>query len=190
MEYHIIINGEKSGPHPLDRLKMLGVGPDTYVWCQGMDDWAFAKDVAEVAAVIDAPVQDIPPFKPQQPLCQQTYKQQVQAPQGYDSQEYQHQGQDRPGYTTRQNTGNDGKPAFFNWLPLAIVATVLGSIIYFAGGIPGAIAIPKAIAARRAYNAGDYAAAAANNRIAMILSIVSGGIFAIFFTIVLFVAIS
>lgn len=184
MEYYIIINGEKSGPHALGQLKMLGVGPDTYVWCQGMPDWAFAKDVAEVAAVIIPARPNVPPT-PQAP--KQTYQQPYQQQPYQQQQQYQQPRQQtfqQPQQQYQQPAGVD-KAASFNWIPLSIIATVLGSMIYLVGGIPGAIGIAKAVTARKAFNVGDYATAAANNRVAMILSIVSGGIFAVFFTIIL-----
>lgn len=43
-----MIEGERRGPYELDELVEAGVGPDTYVWCKGMDDWQKAEDVADI----------------------------------------------------------------------------------------------------------------------------------------------
>lgn len=43
-----MIDGERRGPFPLERLPEMGVHPSTYVWCKGMDDWEKAEDVADI----------------------------------------------------------------------------------------------------------------------------------------------
>lgn len=48
MRYFAMIDGERRGPFELDQLPDAGVGPDTYVWCKGMDDWEKAADVADI----------------------------------------------------------------------------------------------------------------------------------------------
>ena len=47
-KYYIRIKGEQRGPFPLDQLPQEGVRPSTYVWCDGMDNWEKAEDVAEI----------------------------------------------------------------------------------------------------------------------------------------------
>lgn len=47
-KYYIRIKGEQRGPFPLDQLPQEGVRPTTYVWCDGMDDWEKAENVAEI----------------------------------------------------------------------------------------------------------------------------------------------
>lgn len=50
---HAIIDGQQCGPYTLkefvDLIQQSRITPDTYVWKQGMPDWALAKDVADVA---------------------------------------------------------------------------------------------------------------------------------------------
>lgn len=48
MRYFAMIDGERRGPFELSELAEAGVGPDTYVWCKGMDDWQKAEDVADI----------------------------------------------------------------------------------------------------------------------------------------------
>ncbi len=43
-----MIDGERRGPFPLEKLKEEGITPDTFVWCKGMDDWERAEDVADI----------------------------------------------------------------------------------------------------------------------------------------------
>lgn len=46
--YFAMIDGRQVGPLVLGALAESGVGPETYVWCKGMDDWQQAADVAEI----------------------------------------------------------------------------------------------------------------------------------------------
>lgn len=50
--YHLQGRNDRHGPLDLDamrRLVLAGVvGPDTYVWADGMPDWRFARDVPAV----------------------------------------------------------------------------------------------------------------------------------------------
>ncbi len=41
-------DGQRRGPYRIDQLVEAGVGPSTYVWCKGMDDWQRADEVAEI----------------------------------------------------------------------------------------------------------------------------------------------
>lgn len=47
-KYYAMLHGTSAGPYTLAELHAAGVGPDTYVWCKGMSDWAKAEDVAEI----------------------------------------------------------------------------------------------------------------------------------------------
>lgn len=48
MKYFAIIDDVQCGPFLLEELADNGVGPDTYVWCKGMDDWKQAREVADI----------------------------------------------------------------------------------------------------------------------------------------------
>lgn len=54
-----MIDGERRGPFELDQLAQEGVGPDTYVWCKGMDDWQKAEDVADICRHFRRHISDI-----------------------------------------------------------------------------------------------------------------------------------
>lgn len=47
-KFFAIIDGERRGPFTLEELEGAGVGPDTYVWCKGMQKWRRARHVADV----------------------------------------------------------------------------------------------------------------------------------------------
>lgn len=46
--YFAMVDGEKVGPFPLEEMADRGVGPDTYIWTKGMDDWEPAGDNADI----------------------------------------------------------------------------------------------------------------------------------------------
>jgi len=71
-EWHIVNKqGAQAGPYNLPQIKQLiaqqEVTLDTYVWKQGMPNWAFAKDVMEIASQFGAvpppppPISQMPP---------------------------------------------------------------------------------------------------------------------------------
>ena len=45
MEYTIVINGKPEGPYPLERLKEMGLKPDTFVRTPEMDDYKEAHEI-------------------------------------------------------------------------------------------------------------------------------------------------
>lgn len=47
-KFFAIINGERRGPFTLEEMERVGVCPDTYVWCKGMQKWRRARHVADV----------------------------------------------------------------------------------------------------------------------------------------------
>lgn len=52
MKFWIRIDGLQEGPMEIDQLKKHNITPTTYVWCAGMKDWAYARDVADLKDVI------------------------------------------------------------------------------------------------------------------------------------------
>lgn len=48
MKYFVRLDNETKGPFELWQFPGLGVTPDTYVWCKGMEQWATASTVPEV----------------------------------------------------------------------------------------------------------------------------------------------
>ncbi len=52
MKFWIRINGLQEGPMEIDQMKDYNVTPTTYVWCAGMKDWAYARDVEDLKDII------------------------------------------------------------------------------------------------------------------------------------------
>lgn len=69
VQYHISVNGSQSGPYNMQQLaQMVQNGQltlQTYVWKQGMPNWAFVKDVPELASLFAPPTPgSMPPPPP------------------------------------------------------------------------------------------------------------------------------
>lgn len=52
MKFWIRINGLQEGPMEVEQMKEYNITPTTYVWCAGMKDWAYARDVEDLREVI------------------------------------------------------------------------------------------------------------------------------------------
>lgn len=48
MDYFILVNDIQQGPYAPEELGRRGIGQDTLVWCEGMDQWAPAWQVEEL----------------------------------------------------------------------------------------------------------------------------------------------
>lgn len=63
-QYHVVINGQQSGPYNMAQLQQLvqngQLAPNTYVWKQGMSGWDFASNVPELRSLFGA----VPPPPP------------------------------------------------------------------------------------------------------------------------------
>lgn len=132
----MISNGAQTGPFSLDEMRMKGISPDTMVWHQGLTDWVRADSVPELREVLDSgsafgAYSEAPVVPPSQP-----------AP--YDGQG-----------GSIGNGGNLGRGGYHrNWLPLSIVATVVGALFSCLGLIFGVIAIVNSSKANKLYEAG------------------------------------
>lgn len=66
MKTYYIHNGtENSGPFLLDELKAKKITKTTLIWFEGMDEWKYAGDIAElksILAVVPPPLKNIPPL--------------------------------------------------------------------------------------------------------------------------------
>lgn len=158
--YYIIINDQQQGPFAKEELLSRGLTPQTMVWCQGMPDWMPASSVHDLNDLF---------ARPQQPQYQQPYQQQYPQQQ-YPQQPYQQPDQQpyqQPYQYPQQPVGT-----FTNWLPWAIVGTVLG-ICSCIGLVLGIIGITKANGANNAYKCGDYDLARSVNNSARTLTILS-----------------
>lgn len=176
--YYLIINEQQRGPFAKEDLLAQGLTPSTMVWREGMADWAPATEVTELQELFyQQPAQPQsrqtqcaqPGQPPQQPYQQpqQGYQQPYQQPyqqQGYQQQQYPQPPQ-QPQYRQYQ-----AQPT--NWLPWAIVATVLG-LCSCIGLVLGIIAITRANSANKFYQIGDTVSGNAANSSARILTIIA-----------------
>lgn len=69
VQYLVSINGAQSGPFGIQELQMMAQGgqitPQTYVWKQGMPNWDFAGNVAELSSLFAHPTPgSMPPPPP------------------------------------------------------------------------------------------------------------------------------
>lgn len=168
--------------------------PDTYVWREGMDGWAQASSMPELTALFaegqdsifpnseQQPQQQPQPgqqYGPQQPQygqqpnygAQQGYGQQPQYGQQpyYGQQQYYGQQYGNP---YQQNMGGNVRP-HTNWLPWAIVSTVLNCIFSCIGIIFSIIGIVQANKANNLYQMGNNLEADAANSNAKVMTIIS-----------------
>ena len=65
VQYHVSINGAQAGPFNMQQLQQMTqsgqLTPQTYVWKQGMANWDFASNVAELASLFATPGTPPPP---------------------------------------------------------------------------------------------------------------------------------
>ena len=185
--YFIISEGQQAGPFPKEHLKARGVEKDTYVWREGLEGWVPASELPELQDIFEETIiQAVPqqPYRqPQQPYGQpqQPYGQpqqpygQPQQPYGQPQQPYgqpqQPYGQPQPPYGQPQPYGNPVPHT--NWMPWAIVGTIVGALFSCIGMIFGIIGIVKANNANKAYAVGDETGGDMNNSSAKTMTIIA-----------------
>ena len=148
-QYYIHKNGLQEGPLSFAELKLKHITPTTMVWCPGMPSWVQAQQLPELQ----------PLFNPLNNFGSQS---------GYNQ---------YPGGSPYNP--NMQPPGWVNWLPWAIVGTVLGFLGCCLGMIFGIIGIVKANKANTLLKMGDYQQAEYTNSTAKtwtIVSLVLGGI--------------
>ena len=185
--YFIISEGQQAGPFPKEHLKARGVEKDTYVWREGLEGWVPASELPELQDIFEETIiQAVPqqPYgQPEQPYGQpqQPYGQpqqpygQPQQPYGQPQQPYgqpqQPYGQPQPPYGQPQPYGNPIPHT--NWMPWAIVGTIVGALFSCIGMIFGIIGIVKANNANKAYAVGDETGGDMNNSSAKTMTIIA-----------------
>lgn len=199
--YFIISEGQQAGPFPKEHLKARGVEKDTYVWREGLEGWVPASELPELQDIFEETIiQAVPqqpygqpqqPYgQPQQPYGQpqQPYRQpqqpygQPQQPYGQPQQPYgqpqQPYGQPQPPYGQPQPPYGQPQPygnpiPHTNWMPWAIVGTIVGALFSCIGMIFGIIGIVKANNANKAYAVGDETGGDMNNSSAKTMTIIA-----------------
>ena len=169
-QYFIIVDGQQKGPYPREVLRMQGMTPDTYVWREGMDGWAQASSMPELTALFAEGQDSIFPNSEQQPQQQPQPGQQYSPQQPHYGQQ-QYYGQ-QYGNPYQQNMGCNVRP-HTNWLPWAIVSTVLNCLFSCIGIIFSIIGIVQANKANNLYQMGNNVEADAANSNAKVMTIIS-----------------
>lgn len=153
--YFAMFGQQRVGPSDPTALAATGLIPETPVWRQGMTDWAPASTQPELMAAINARRSSMPPAPGQSP--------------------YSNSGQPGTGYTQSPyfQPGNGGYTQRVNWLPWAIVGTVVGFIFSCVGAIFGIIGIVQANKANDAFAAGNNLLGEQANNSAKTMSIIA-----------------
>ena len=168
MQYFMIIDGQQRGPFQRDMLVMQGLRPDTYVWREGMPNWAPASTMPELADLLIEESAFGSYARPEEPAP--PYNANGNAQGGFRSSAYGRQPYGQRPYSQQPY----GPPAAHtNWFPWAIVAMVLGILSSLIGLIFGIIATVKAKKANDLYYQGMNAEASSLNSTAMTMTILA-----------------
>ena len=183
-QYYIISNGVQLGPYTKEELGLQNLTPSTPVWREGLSEWVEASTLPELAEVLQSasvnpsyenpqkgqypdfnntPNPQPPYGQPQQPYGQPTYGQ-PQQPYGQPGQ--QPYGQPPYGY-------NPFPVPHTNWMPWAIITTIISGCTTCVGLILGIISIVYASKANSLYASGLQAEGDAANSTARTLTIIN-----------------
>lgn len=182
--YYMVLDEKSTGPYTLDEITLHpALTPETLVWKPGIDNWVAAKTLPELAPAF---VKHQEHFHQQTPPEYNTGNQGPQSNPFADNPQYQqnhtyynHNNYNNNRHYDRFNGyGNGYRPNIrTNWLPWAIVATVLGFFASCIGAIFGIIGIIQANKANTLYAQGFDREGDAANSNAKIMTII-GLIFA------------
>lgn len=176
--YFIIVNGQQAGPFPRYELKAYGLTPESFVWREGLANWERAANLPELSDL----------FAPQREYSQRAehYPNPDEIHTPYDqpgSNPYGQPGPNpygQPGYGPNAQGPGWGAPiSHTNWLPWAIVGTVLGCCTSCLGMIFGIIGIVQANKANAFYARGEREMGDmtnANAKTMVIISLVIAGL--------------
>lgn len=131
----------------------MGWRPNSLVWCKGMTGWEKAKDVPELAYLLEQIPNVAPPLPPVQPAAyhQPPYSQQYGQYSQYPQQQY---GQPQYGYGQYQQNDPFNKPP----KPNSYLVWAILSILYCCLPL-GIVSIIYSAKVDNLYNSGDYEAA-------------------------------
>lgn len=206
--YYMVVDEKSTGPFSLDEVILHpSISPETLVWKPGLDNWVAAKTLPELAPAFvnnDNPTPNTPPEFHRTSSQEET---DYNYSSWQSSRDYNHSHEEKREYNPfasnpqyqnnhRYNHSNyerhnrynyDYRPNFrVNWLPWAIVATVLGFFTSCIGAIFGIIGIVQANRANNLYAQGfdrEGDAANSNAKIMTVIGLIFAGlgILAIFF---------
>ncbi len=150
LQYYIVNDGTQQGPFPAESLPAHGLTGDSYIWREGLPGWTKARDLPELSSLLYGT-----PSSTYQQEEQASAYAQPQTPPPYQ-QPYQqpHQGYN-PGNDPYRQYGRSEEPVpHTNWLPWAIVATVVSFCLSCIGMIFGIVGIVQANKANTFYDRG------------------------------------
>jgi hypothetical protein len=173
-----MINGQQTGPYTIETLISMGLTPRTPVWRNGMPDWAEASTVPEIMKHFTSTPPPHYGFNPNQGYANPNYARQNQYNANHSNNGWNN------GYGNQygngmNNNGWNNQGQRINWLPWAIVATIVGFCFSCIGAIFGIIGIVNANKANSLFAAGyDDMGDQANNtaKIMTIIGFVLAGI--------------
>ena len=180
--YYMVVDEQSTGPYTYEQIIINpALKPETLVWKPGIDNWVAAKTLPEFVSLFN----NFGNFEEPNYKYQQTppeYKQAPNNPFANNPQyNHNHSYHNRNQYYNRYDNSRNGyRPAIrTNWLPWAIVATVLGFFTSCIGAIFGIIGIVQANKANTLYAQGydgEGDAANSNARIMTILGLIFAGL--------------
>lgn len=138
--YYMIVDGRQTGPFVREELKYHNLRPDSMVWCQGLQDWVPASSLAELADLFTAP--------PVSVVIDE-------APPAYPSVEQNPERRYGSYGSFAQDQYDPAPVEHTNWLPWAIVCTVLGTMTSCISLILGIVGIVQANKANDFYRRGN-----------------------------------
>lgn len=195
MQYYIFVNGTRLGPYSKEELRLQGITPESIVWRPGLQDWMAASALPDLADLLADSAFGAYAEKLTPPTAQEPQQAPSQYPnQPYNNPSYPNQPYNNPGYPnqaynnpTYPNTAQGGVPPYnpynqnynpmplphTNWMPWAIIATIIGFCTSCIAGIFGIIGIVNASKANTAYANGMKEEGDSNNATAKIMVIIS-----------------
>lgn len=193
-QYYMVIEGKSTGPFTLDQITLHpDLTPETLVWKPGMTSWIPAKRLPELSPAF-AGRGPIPPHSSStgnpgygNHNADSRYNSQNVDPRFADNPQYRqdHSYQQPPHYNSSQDYHDPYRgyndrypsPVRTNWMPWAIVATIVGFFASCIGAIFGIIGIVQASKANSFYARNMYREGDAANSTARTMTII-GLIFA------------
>lgn len=195
--YYIVVDEQSTGPFSLEEiLRHPAMSPESLVWKPGIENWEPAHKFPELspAFAVKENTGEVPPqFNRQEPYRDDTRDYPGQNPQ-YDDRRGYHHRPDNGYYRQPHNHYHDYSDPYrnqapyrnpfnpglrTNWLPWAIVATIVGFFTSCIGAIFGIIGIVQANKANNLYARGfDSEADSANSnaRVMTIIGLILAGL--------------
>ena len=173
MQYYIFSNGVQLGPYSKEELTIQGLTPDSIVWREGLSEWVKASSLPDLADILreNAAANNAEQIKNQYPNMAAPAPQQ---PSAHSPGQYQ---QGNPPYNPYgQPSFGYGQPfpiPHTNWMPWAIITTILSACSTCIGLILGIISIVYASKANTFYANGQQAEGDAANNTAKTLTIIN-----------------